>query len=100
MSNLSLAAASAARSGIQTVERAVASRAIGWSRIKIRNSNRGSIVTKESIEVQAWELGILALGLAVYEYVKGGQSSTSGSNLPGWIQSLENWNQGGTLIKW
>ena len=88
------------QSGMQSLGNVVNTPVIGWSKKKIRRGKRQDVITEESVQVRAWELGIVALGLAVYEYVKGGQSSTSGSNLPGWIQSLENWNQGGTLIKW
>ena len=90
------------QSGIQSLGNVANTPVIGWSKKKIRHSKRQDIVTEESVQLRAWELGVVALGLAVYEYVKGGQSSTStsGSNLPGWLQSLENWNQGGTLIKW
>ena len=93
-----------AQSGINALERTANVPVIGWSKRKIRHSKKGvTTEVTESIQVRAWELGVVALGLAVYEYVKGGQSpgSTSqGSTLPGWLQSLENFNQGGTLIKW
>ena len=92
-----------ARSGVSAIERTANVPVIGWSRKKIRHNKKQDVVTEESIQVRAWELGVVALGLAVYEYVKGGQttgSTTTGSNLPGWLQSLENFNQGGTLIKW
>ena len=91
------------QSGIQSLGNVANTPVIGWSRKKIRHNKKQDVVTEESIQVRAWELGVVALGLAVYEYVKGGQSpgSTSqGSTLPGWLQSLENFNQGGTLIKW
>ena len=92
-----------AQSGINALERTANVPVIGWSRKKIRHNKKQDVVTEESIQVRAWELGVVALGLAVYEYVKGGQSPGSisqGSTLPGWLQSLENFNQGGTLIKW
>ena len=93
-----------AQSGISAIERTANVPVIGWSRKKIRHNKKQDVITEESIQVRAWELGVVALGLAVYEYVKGGQTSgstsSSGSNLPGWLQSLENFNQGGTLIKW
>lgn len=88
------------QSGMQSLGNVVNTPVIGWSKKKIKHSKKKDTITEESVQLRAWELGVVALGLAVYEYVKGGQSSTSGSNLPGWIQSLENWNQGGTLIKW
>ena len=88
------------QSGMQSLGNVVNTPVIGWSKKKIKHGKKQDIITDESVQVRAWELGVVALGLAVYEYVKGGQSSTSGSNLPGWLQSLENWNQGGTLIKW
>ena len=92
-----------AQSGINALERTANVPVIGWSRKKVRHNKKQDVITEESIQVRAWELGVVALGLAVYEYVKGGQSPGStptGSNLPGWLQSLENFNQGGTLIKW
>ena len=90
-----------AQSGINALERTANVPVIGWSKRKIRHSKKGvTTEVTESIQVRAWELGVVALGLAVYEYVRGGQTSTSGSTLPGWLQSLENFNQGGTLIKW
>lgn len=88
------------QSGMQSLGNVVNTPVIGWSKKKIKHGKKQDIITDESVQVRAWELGVVALGLAVYEYVKGGQSSTSGSNLPGWLQSLENFNQGGTLIKW
>ena len=91
------------QSGIQSLGNVANTPVIGWSRKKIRHNKKQDVLTEESIQVRAWELGVVALGLAVYEYVKGGQSpgSTSqGSTLPGWLQSLENFNQVGTLIKW
>ena len=97
------AVAPVAQSGINALERTANVPVIGWSRKKVRHNKKQDVITEESIQVRAWELGVVALGLAVYEYVKGGQSpgSTSqGSTLPGWLQSLENFNQGGTLIKW
>ena len=92
-----------AQSGISAIERTANVPVIGWSRKKIRHNKKQDVIKEVSIQVRAWELGDVALGLAVYEYVKGGQTSgstTTGSNLPGWLQSLENFNQGGTLIKW
>jgi hypothetical protein len=97
------AAVPIAQSGISAIERTANVPVIGWSRKKIRHNKKQDVITEESIQVRAWELGVVALGLAVYEYVKGGQSPGSisqGSTLPGWLQSLENFNQGGTLIKW
>ena len=88
------------QSGMQSLGNVANTPVIGWSKKKIRHSKRQDVVTEESVQVRAWELGVVALGLAVYEYVRGGQTSTSGSTLPGWLQSLENFNQGGTLIKW
>lgn len=102
MSNAGGPIASVANAGIQSAERIGTSRAIGWSRSKIKNTKKGTTITKESVEVQAWEIGVLAAGAAIYLYVTGGGSSSTpqSPNLPGWLQSLENWNQGGTLIKW
>lgn len=88
------------QSGMQSLGNVVNTPVIGWSKKKIKHGKKQDIITDESVQVRAWELGVVALGLAVYEYVRGGQTSTSGSNLPGWLQSLENFNQGGTLIKW
>ncbi len=88
------------QSGIQSLGNVANTPVIGWSKKKIKHGKKQDIITDESVQVRAWELGVVALGLAVYEYVRGGQTSTSGSTLPGWLQSLENWNQGGTLIKW
>ena len=88
------------QSGIQSLGNVANTPVIGWSKKKIKHGKKQDIITDESVQVRAWELGVVALGLAVYEYVRGGQTSTSGSTLPGWLQSLENFNQGGTLIKW
>jgi hypothetical protein len=88
------------QSGMQSLGNVVNTPVIGWSKKKIKHSKKKDTITEESVQLRAWELGVVALGLAVYEYVRGGQTSTSGSTLPGWLQSLENFNQGGTLIKW
>ena len=89
------------QSGMQSLGNVVNTPVIGWSKKKIKHSKKKDTITEESVQIRAWELGIVALGLAVYEYVKGGQSSTStsGSNLPGWLQALENFNNSG-LVKY
>ena len=89
------------QSGIQSLGNVANTPVIGWSKKKIKHGKKQDIITDESVQVRAWELGVVALGLSVYEYVKGGQSSTStsGSNLPGWLQALENFNNSG-LVKY
>jgi hypothetical protein len=50
------------------------SRAIGWHQETVKLSKKKQVTTSTSIEVQAWELGIILAGIAAYDYVEGGGS--------------------------
>ena len=55
------------QSGMQSLGTVANTPVIGWSKKKIRRGKRQDVITEESVQVRAWELGIVALGLAVYE---------------------------------
>ena len=69
--------------GSQAIPRLMTQRAIGWSRTKIKNTKKGSVETKESFEVQAWELGVFAAGAALLMYLTGYGLPTSGTTISG-----------------
>ena len=47
---------------------------IGFSSSKTKVTKKGSKTESLSVGIQAWELGIVLAGIAVYDYVEGGGS--------------------------
>ena len=74
--------------GSDAIPRLATQRAIGWSRVKTKNTKKGQITTKESVEIQAWELAAIGVAGALLIYLTGsvpgipGSSSGSSSGSP------------------
>ena len=47
---------------------------IGFSSTKTKITKKGSKIDSLSVGIQAWELGIVLAGIAVFDYVEGGGS--------------------------
>ena len=78
-------------------------RAVGWSRTKTKITKKGSVETKESFEVQAWELGALVVAAGMYFFFTGTDSTTFFQSIPGFNlptstkNAITNWKPGSGL---
>lgn len=64
--------------GSDAIPRLMTQRAIGWSRVKVKNTKKGQITVKESVEIQAWELAAIGAAGALLIYLTGSVPGVSG----------------------
>ena len=89
--------------GSDAIPRLATQRAIGWSKVKIKNTKKGQVTVKESVEIQAWELGALAVAAGAFFFLTGVDSTTFFSTIPGFNlpsstkTKILNWKPSGGL---
>lgn len=66
--------------GSDTIPRLMTQRAIGWSRTKVKNTKKGQVTTRESVEIQAWELAAIGVAGALLIYLTGSIPGLPGSS--------------------
>ena len=91
-----MAGASVANKGLDIAQNMATQRVIGFKRsVTYRKGKKNPKVVQEDVNIgiQAWELGIILAGIAVYEYVNG-----SGSLFNNATQVMGGYSQNGIPI--
>lgn len=63
-----------ASKGIDVAQNMATQRVIGYSISKTKYKKKSVVQENLNIGVQAWEIGVILVGIAAYEYVNGGSS--------------------------
>ena len=75
-----------ANKGIDVMQNMATQRVIGYSVSKTKYKKKSVVQENLNIGIQAWELGIVLAGIAVYEYVNG--PGSAGGNFANYLFTL------------